>query len=133
MDIQCKGCSKDLKNNQILRHISHTKNCKLFYSKQEIAELQLKSTKRANERKRTHYDPSKRAERYKAKLGKLSGNNSSKNEISKVTDKNDLLCRGCEKFCSKKSIFRHIAKNISCNNFYNSCESNKKELKIMKF
>jgi hypothetical protein len=140
MEITCRGCPKSLKSNQILKHISHSKNCESFYSEKELLEFENASKERKYAQKRKSYDPSKRARRYQESIKKAAKCDLTlkSSEITKekynhkepkgdlemyktlVKNNNGIKCSGCNYSFKKESILKHIAKSENCKRVYNS-------------
>ena len=118
MDAPCKGCSNCFKS--ILKHISHSKTCKKFYSSDEMSALRDKSTARKYAKRRKSYDPSKRAKMLGDKLNKKNEEKTTPHKRQPAAETEIIECIGCNFSFKKEHILKHIVKSAKCSKIYYS-------------
>ena len=113
---RCKGCGQKYKS--ILGHINNAKysrKCGDNYSSDEIKQLKRECRDKRNQKRRTKYDPVKRAQRY---MDGISRDTAIIKESGKYHHYE--VCKGCGQIYY--SIFVHLNKASNCKSQYSSEE-----------
>ena len=127
----CEGCQKDCDNGSLLKHISHTRSCKIVYGERYVEMLResRKATKRENW---TKNKDERNAKRKKSPERLLEPSNKSEDTEASMPKKPfvwnyQMLCKKCNKPYKKAYFKRHLTKSESCRESYEDYIENHKK------
>ena len=96
MDEKCENCNKICENDSLLKHISHTRHCKIFYGDRYI---QMLAAKRKINQSKSH-------EKHKVERNEK--------RRKKINEEDMDVCKACEKAFPKSKFLNHLSDFQDC-------------------